>query len=231
MRLPNDPTGASERPVHLVYDDPQLADRHRAGRALRRLGAALVGRALAAEDLHALTAWAESHAEAFERRAARTRPDDYLVRRYTIAGPQDGDRMVAFSERPLSGPANPSAGNLVVWRDGEVTRAVAVFDRLDESSPGRVHGGLTAAYFDDVMGYVMVAEPIAAFTGELAVRYLGGMLIGVPVHFACRITERRENVLTVRGTAHLHEADGELVSEATGRFVVMSPKRLGLPVD
>ena len=71
---------------------------------------------------------------------AVTRADDYQARRYTIAPPRDGDRLISFSDRPVSGPANPTATDLIVWRDGDVVRAVARFGRLAEASPGRAHG-------------------------------------------------------------------------------------------
>mgnify|MGYP003352147111 CR=1 FL=1 len=38
--MPTDPTGRTDRPVHLVYEDTMLAERDRAGRAVRRLAEA-----------------------------------------------------------------------------------------------------------------------------------------------------------------------------------------------
>lgn len=228
MRLPTDPTGRTDRPLHLVYDDELLAARDVTGRALRRLGEAVAGRSLPVEDLDCVARWANTTADALERHPAMERADDYQARRYTIEGPHDGDRMISFSDRPVSGPANPTAHDLVVWRDGSVARAVAHFGRLTESSPGRVHGGVTASAFDDVMGYVMVLEATAAYTGELFVRYRAPMLVGVPVHFAAWVSERGPKVWTISATAHAGTPDGELVSEANGRFVVVSPKTLGV---
>ena len=88
---------------------------------------------------------------------------------------------MSFSDRPISGPANPSAVDLVIRREGRESVGVATFDRRFESSPGRVHGGITASVFDDVMGYVNVIEGVAAYTYELTVRYLAGMPLGEPV--------------------------------------------------
>lgn len=228
MRLPSDPTGQTDRALHLVYEDPILTERDRAGRAMRRLGEALIGREVTVEDLAEVEAWSTSLAERLELRPAIQREDDYQARRYTIAPPEDGDRLISFSDRPISGPANPAANDLILWRDGSTVRAVARFGRLCESSPNRVHGGLSAAVFDDVMGYVMIVEATAAFTGELTVRYTAPMRVGEAIHFAARVTERGEKVWTITATARAGTPDGEVVGEASGRFVVVSPERLGV---
>ena len=228
MRMPNDPTGRTDRPVHLVYEDQMLAERDRAGRAVRRLAEAMIGRDVTAADLAEVEAWADAAAVRLERHEPIQRPDDYQARRYTIEPPEDGDRLISFTDRPISGPGNPAANELIIWRDGLVARGVAVFGRLSEASPGRVHGGLTAAAFDDVMGYVMIIEATAAYTGELTVRYRKPMLLGMPIHFQAQVTDRGEKVWTISATAHAGSADGEVVSEASGRFVVVSPERLGV---
>jgi len=228
VRIPNDPTGRTDRAVHLVYEDPMLAERDAAGRAVRRLAEAMIGRDVTAEELAEIGAWADRSAALLERHEPIVRADDYQARRYTIAPPDDGDRLISFTDRPISGPGNPAANELVLWRDGLTVRAIATFGRLSEASPGRVHGGITAATFDDVMGYVMIVEATAAYTGELTVRYRAPMLIGVPIHFEAAVSERGEKVWTITATARSGGPDGELVSEASGRFVVVSPERLGV---
>ena len=228
MRIPNDPTGRTDRPVHLVYEDPMLAERDRAGRAVRRLAEAMIGREVTAAELDEIATWADAAAERLEPHQPIQRADDYQARRYTIAPPEDGDRLISFTDRPISGPGNPAANELVLWRDGMIVRAVATFGRLSEASPGRVHGGITSATFDDVMGYVMIVEATAAYTGELTVRYKAPMLIGMPIHFEAAVTDRAGKVWTITATARAGSADGEIVSEASGKFVVVSPERLGV---
>lgn len=229
MRMPLDPTGRSERPLHLVYEDPILAEHDRSGRAVRRLAEAMIGRTVTVEELAEIERWADSTAARLERHEPVQRPDDYQARRYTIAAPEDGDRLISFTDRPVSGPGNPAASDLIIWRDGHVVRAVARFGRLTEASPNRVHGGISAAAFDDVMGYVMIIEATAAFTGELSVRYRAPMWLNVPIHFEAQVSDRGEKVWTISALARSESADGEIVGEATGRFVLLSPERLGLP--
>ena len=135
---------------------------------------------------------------------------------------------MSFSDRPVSGPANPSGVDLVIRREGDESVGTATFDRRFESSPGRVHGGVTASVFDDVMGYVNVIVGVAAYTYELTVRYVAGMPLGEPVVIRARMTEcdweRRRSTIT----AEAHSADGTLLADAHARFALVPKERFGL---
>jgi acyl-coenzyme A thioesterase PaaI-like protein len=211
--------------MHLVYPDPQIETRTAAATAVRRLAEALVGHVVDDGALAEVTAWANAAAERLERGEVVVRADDYQTRRYTHPAPQDGDRLVSFTDRPVSGPANPTAQDLVLHRVGDEVVGVVRFGRLSEASPGRAHGGMTAAVFDDVMGYVMLVAAVAAYTGSLTVRYLKPLPIREPVEFRGRVSERKDRVWTVTAEAR---ANGEIVSDAEGQFVVVPPERFGL---
>lgn len=212
--------------THYVYPDAQVETRTEAASALRRLAEALVGRAVADDDLASVTEWANATAQRLEQGEVVVRADDYQKRRYTHPAPHDGDRLVPMTDRPISGPANPAALDLQHRRVGDEVHSTVVFRRLSESSPGRAHGGMTAAVFDDVMGALMVVSAVAAYTGELTVKYIAGVPIGEPVQFRAWVAERRERVWTVNATAH---AGDVLAGEAIGRFVIVPPERFGLP--
>lgn len=212
----------------LTYPDHQLVRRHRAAAALRRLSAALVGHAADDDLLDEVAGWAEAAADRVAAGQPVARAGDYQARRYLDPTPPEGVPLVAFSDRPVSGPANPSAIDLIVRRDGRESVGTAVFDRRFESSPGRVHGGVTASAFDDVMGYVNVIEGVAAYTSELTVRYLAGMPLHEPVEIRARMldcdwTTRRSTV-----TAEARTRDGVVVADASARFALLPPERFGL---
>jgi acyl-coenzyme A thioesterase PaaI-like protein len=211
----------------LTYPDPQLRERARAAAALRLLSEALVGHAAGDEELEELSAWAEECAARLRAGARLDRAEDYQRRRYLDPAPPEGVAIHAFSDRPISGPANPSAVDLVVRREGRESVGIAIFDRRFESSPGRVHGGITASVFDDVMGYVNVIEGVAAYTWELTVRYLAGMPLGEPVELRARMTHCDWETRRSTVTAEAH-SNGVLVAEATASFALLPPSRFGL---
>jgi acyl-coenzyme A thioesterase PaaI-like protein len=67
---------------------------------------------------------------------------------------------------------------------------------------------MTAAVFDDVMGYVNVIDGVAAYTLELQVRYVAGMPLHTPVEVRARTVEVTERRSTVTAEARV-VADGE----------------------
>jgi acyl-coenzyme A thioesterase PaaI-like protein len=213
--------------AYLTYPDPQLRRRARAAGALRRLSEALVGHAPDDEVLDDVAAWADGHAARIRRGPRVDRAEDYQRRRYLDPTPPEGVAIHAFSDRPISGPANPSAVDLVVRREGRESVGTAVFDRRFESSPGRVHGGITASVFDDVMGYVNVIEGVAGYTYELTVRYLAGMPLDCPVEVRARMTDcdwgRRRSTVVAEA-----RSDGVLVAEASASFALIPRERFGL---
>ena len=214
--------------AYLTYPDPQLARRHRAATALRALSEALVGHEVPDEALDDVTAWAAARATELRGGPVVPRGEDYQRRRYLDPTPPEGVAIVSFSDRPVSGPANPAAVDVVIRREGRESVGVVTFDRRFESSPGRVHGGVTASVFDDVMGYVNVIEGVAAYTYELTVRYLAGMPLGEPVVIRARMGEcdweRRRSTITAEATL----ADGTVAADAHARFALVPRERFGL---
>lgn len=213
--------------MHLVYPDPQFAARAAAAAAVRRLAEAMVAHHVTDTELGEIGAWASDRADRLGSGEVVTRRDDYQKRRYTDPPPAEGDVLVSFTDRPFSGPANPCAYDLVIRREGDEAVGVARFGKLQEASPGRAHGGVTASTFDDVMGYVMSIAAVAAYTGSLSVRYVAPMPLWEPVEFRCGVAERLGRKWTLAGAAR--REDGTVVAEASATFIVVPPERFDLP--
>ncbi|HEV7864680.1 MAG TPA: PaaI family thioesterase, partial [Acidimicrobiia bacterium] len=95
-----------------------------------------------------------------------------------------------------------------------------------EGAPGRAHGGVVAAIFDDVMGIVLTIHSSPAFTARLTVSYLAPVPVGVELEFRARQTWREESKLFIAAEA-THE--GNVIAEAEGLFIALPPERFGLP--
>ena len=76
-----------------------------------------------------------------------------------------------FEDRAVGGWSNPTSIELEVRYDNDEVVADFVLRRAFEGAPGRAHGGIVAAAFDDVTGFVIGKLQEPAFTGELTVRY------------------------------------------------------------
>jgi len=138
--------------------------------------------------------------------------------------PADRERLSHFPDCVVSGAANPMGVAIEVHCDGGDAVAETVLGAAFEGAPGRAHGGVVAAIFDDVMGYVLSIHKVPAFTGRLTVTYRAPTPIGAPLIFRARLDQREERKLHISATAHTRDAL-ELIAEATATFIVIPIER------
>lgn len=195
--------------------DRLAAARTRLAAAVRDLGHLSLGRDLDVDAVHDLADRVESMAASVRPLPARTRdPGDWF--RDFFATVDDGEELVHFADCVVSGPQNPLGIGLRAWADGGEVVGRVTLRRAHEGAPGRGHGGVVAAVFDDAMGYLLTVHGIVAFTGELTVRYVAGTPIGVPLEIRAQVAERGDR--TSRLVAQLR-TDDEVVATGSGIFV------------
>ena len=197
-----------------------------ASAALRRLGHAFVGHHVADDVLLRIRSLVEDVLPAVEAGAARRRPVGDMKRRLFEAPPADGQTMDHFPDCVVSGAANPMGIAIVVRREGDEAVARVTLGAAFEGAPGRAHGGIVAAVFDDTMGFVLAMQGTPAFTGRLTVSYLAPTPIGVELELRARLRERSGRKLWIDGDAW---HDGERIASAEGLFISIPPERLGGP--
>jgi acyl-coenzyme A thioesterase PaaI-like protein len=210
--------------MEAVSDGP----RARAAAALRRLGHAVVGHECDPEVLEQVAVRADRIAAEVELGTPRTRPIERIKRRLWEDLPPDGGPMSHFAECVVSGQENPMGIAIQVRRDGVEAVAVVTLGPAFEGAPKRAHGGITAAIFDDVMGYVLVLQRTPAYTGELTVRYNAPVPVGVELTIRARMRERQGRKLWM--TSEMTHGE-ERLCEAEGLFIAIPPERLGIDPD
>ena len=187
------PDGALREPHAALTES-----RARAGRAIRDLGHALVGHHETAEEIDGLTAdlerWTRRLADGPERNRVIERPTGDWG-----PPPPDGEEMFSFDERPVSGRASPYGLDLRVVRDGDEVVAHVTLRAGHEGAPGRSHGGIVSALFDDVFGFVLTLHRVPAFTGELTIRYERGVPLRAPLECRVRMTGRDGRKIHMEG--------------------------------
>jgi acyl-coenzyme A thioesterase PaaI-like protein len=212
--------------------EAQLAARIRAAAALRRLGHAVVGHDADPALLDRVAEAATATAEMVEQGEQRSRPIESLKRRLWEAPPVDGGPMSHFDECVVSGTANPMGIAIKVRREGD--EAVADFNlgAAFEGAPRRAHGGIVAAIFDDVMGYVLVLHRVPAFTGRLTVNYRAPVPVAVDMTVRARLEHRSGRKLFMTSEMRLSDdPEHPVICEAEGLFVAIPPERFGVFVD
>ena len=206
-------------------DDAQdYLARVRAAAAVRRLGHAIVGHDVAPDVLDELATDIESRLPALEAGAPRSRAVEIMKRNMIFDRPSDGERIGTFPDCVVSGDANPMGMAIGFYRRGEEAVAHVNLGPAFEGAPDRAHGGVVAAVFDDLMGFVLHIVETPAFTGELTVRYLAPTPVGVVIEFRAWLTRREGRKLWIDAEA---THDGHVVSTATGLFIAIDRERFG----
>jgi acyl-coenzyme A thioesterase PaaI-like protein len=207
-----------------AVEEPHVSEhpRARAAAALRRLGHAMIGHDADEQLLDRVAEAADRVATDLEAAPRRERDLLELKRRMFDVSVPDGERVVHFDECFVSGPFNPMGIAIEVHRDGEEAVARVRLGPAFEGAPGRSHGGIVAAIFDDVLGYLLTFQQEPGFTGELSIRYHAPTPIAQPLEFRAWVVEREGRKMWTEGVA---TAGGERVASATATFVIIDPSR------
>lgn len=153
--------------------------------------------AFAAHDLtdDALTSLADT-ADELARRAAQSPKRDRLA---LMQNRPEGKALggEGFEDRAVGGSANPTSVEVMSVRLETDVIADVELRRAFEGAPGRAHGGIVAAIFDDVTGYVIGKLQEPAFTGELTVRYLAPVPVDERLEIRARLDGRERRKLFI----------------------------------
>ena len=107
------------------------------------------------------------------------------------------------------------------FRTGDGVISPIVIPRRFEGPPNGAHGGIVAAYLDEVLAGAAVSHTGRIHvTGELAVRYVKLTPIERPLLGRGRAVKTVSKYLELEGTLEDFET-GEVVARATGRFFPM----------
>ena len=127
-----------------------------------------------------------------------------------------------FEDRAVGGRSNPTGVELEVRYEDDEVIADVVLGRAFEGAPGRAHGGIVAAAFDDVTGFVIGTLQEPAFTGELTVRYLAPVPVEEPLRIRARLDGRERRKLFI--SAELRTGD-TVVATCRAIYITVDPSR------
>lgn len=133
-----------------------------------------------------------------------------------------GEPRQLWSDSIISGGANPMGLGAYLWRDGDDAVMEVSLGKAFEGAPGRAHGGIVAALFDETMGLVLTIHRMLAFTARLEISYLAPTPVNQTIVARARLLERDGRKLTI--TAQLTAGD-EVVAEASALFIQVDPAR------
>lgn len=116
------------------------------------------------------------------------------------------------------GPQHPTGLRVRCFRTPDGVLSPILVPRQYEGPPGAVHGGIVAAYLDEVLGGAVVrGTGLVAVTGELTVRYVCPVPSDTPLLGRGRMVADHGRYVDVEGS--LEELDSaRVVATARGRF-------------
>ena len=205
-----------------MSDDETLRARARAGRAIRDLGHAFIGRNATVEQIDRLSEVLEGISAELWPQEVRTRDQHEFSHSERPDVPQ-GRFENTFDDRPVSGRSSPWGLDLELHRYGDEIEARVTLRSAHEGAPNRAHGGVVSALFDDVFGYVLGVIHQAAFTGDLYVRYHAP----APLfrQLACRVRLDRREGRKLFLTGELTDVGSDtLVATARATFIAVDPE-------
>lgn len=205
-----------------MSDEEILQSRARAGRAIRDLGHAFIGRHATIEQIDRLSEVLEGISAELWPAAERSREDHEFGNRQEVELPQ-GRFENTFDDRPVSGRSSPWGLDLDLHRHGDEIEALVTLRSAHEGAPNRAHGGVVAALFDDVFGYVLGVIHQAAFTGDLYLRYAAP----TPLfrELACRVRLFRRDGRKLMLTGELTDVEsGQVCVTARATFIAVDPE-------
>jgi len=132
-------------------------------------------------------------------------------------------RHNAFAHRAVAGPANPASILFDFRRDGDSVATTLELGAMHEGAPGRAHGGVTAAIFDDLTGVVPVMIGAMSVTGRLTIHYRAPVPVETPVEFRAWLHERDGRKLEVHAEARHGDA---VLATAEALFVTIDFSRI-----
>jgi acyl-coenzyme A thioesterase PaaI-like protein len=201
----------------VINEEPRIV----AASLMRELGHEFVGRALSDDQLDAVSADVRALLERVRDAPPRVREFSRdQMEEFTLTIPtydELGKRQV-FSDSVVAGGANPMGLAAQLWRDGDTACMRVTLGKAFEGAPGRAHGGVVAALFDEVMGLMNVIHGAMAYTAQLDITYLAPTPVGEPIVARAWLARQDDRKQFVEATLH---AGDLLVGSAKALFITI----------
>ena len=202
-----------------------MVARVRAATALRRLGHAIVGHDVPASVFDSISSQVDTWLPSVEAAPGRSRSVE-TMKQHMFERPDEGQPIGTFPDCVVSGDANPMGLDVQFFREGDEAVSRVVLGPAFEGAPNRAHGGVVAAVFDDLMGFVLTIHESPAYTAELTVRYRRPTPVGEQIEFRARLVDRRGRRLQIEAEAI--DSDGTKIATATALFITIPRTGFGV---
>jgi acyl-coenzyme A thioesterase PaaI-like protein len=196
--------------------------RIRVASLIRNLGHQIVAHEISDDLFNELSDTLEQFLVKISNQPSRSRVIAEMKKARFSQVPQDGQSVDHYPDCVVSGPANPLGIAARAWRDKDEAVVKVTLGSAFEGAPGRAHGGVVAALFDDTMGFVLSILQTPAFTARLNISYLAPTPINSEIEIRAKVTNIDGRKISMQAKARHQE---KVVAEADALFIAVSPEQ------
>jgi uncharacterized protein (TIGR00369 family) len=121
----------------------------------------------------------------------------------------------------VCGKDNPIGLNIAFFRDQDKIKAEFLPESKHQGFKGIVHGGILFSILDEIMGRTaLITRDVMTMTVEINIKYRKKALVGEKIIFAAQMTKDLGRMIEAQAEAR--SEDGTLLTEAKGKFIVLS---------
>jgi acyl-coenzyme A thioesterase PaaI-like protein len=202
--------------------DPEFDEvRVRLGRAVRRLGHAVIGREVDREAMETAIQALDALSNEFEQGVARSREFSQFSTAHDNEVP-DNSQLTSHITRPGSGPGSPHGLEMQVHRRGDRVEATFTIGSSFEGAPARSHGGIVALAFDDAMGFMLNLLKTVAYTGQLTINYKAPTPLHVPLVIHAWLGQRDGRKIYLEAELREDRPDASIIATASALFIAIN---------
>ena len=145
---------------------------------------------------------------------------------YSIATSQSKEVLLlqalpGYKKCFVCGKDNPIGLNITFFKDQDKIRAEFMPESKHQGFKGIVHGGILFSILDEIMGRTaIITKDIMTMTVEINIKYRKKALIGEKIIFTAQMTKDLGRMIEAQAEAR--SEDGALLTEAKGKFIVIS---------
>ncbi len=133
------------------------------------------------------------------------------------------EALPGYKDCFVCGKENSFGLKITFFKDKNEVRTEFVPESRHQGFKGIVHGGILFSILDEIMGRTaIITKGVMTLTVDINIKYRKKALVGEKIIFSAHMTKDLGRMIEAEGQACAE--NGTLLTEAKGRFIVLSPE-------
>jgi len=133
------------------------------------------------------------------------------------------EALPGYKDCFVCGKENPFGLKITFFKDKNEVKTEFVPKSKHQGFKGVVHGGILFSILDEIMGRTaVITKGVMTLTVEIDIKYRKKALVGEKIIFTAQMTKDLGRMIEAQGQAC--SENGALLTEAKGKFMVLSPE-------